>query len=54
MINYRITLDGSTLVDDLIKSSQVDYLSSALIPTKAVDNGQAQEHLAAIRHSTRH
>ena len=53
MINYRITLDGSTLVDDLIKSSQVDY-PSALIPTKAVDNGQAQEHLAAIRHSTRH
>ena len=34
IINYQITLDGSTLADNLTKNHQVDYLSSALIPAK--------------------
>ena len=32
------TLDGSTLQDNLISSHQVDYVSSVLIPAKAVEN----------------
>ena len=31
------TLDGFTLGDDLIKSHQVDYMSTALIPAEAVE-----------------
>ena len=30
--------DGSTLQDNLISSHQVDYVSSVLIPAKAVEN----------------
>ena len=51
MINYRITLDGSTSADNLIKSHQVDYLLSKHIPAKSVGNFQVQEHLAAIRYN---
>ena len=45
-------LNGSKLADNLIMSQQVDYLSSALIPAEAAENNQ--EHLVAIRYSTRH
>ena len=31
------TLDAFTLGDDLIKSHQVDYMSTALIPAEAVE-----------------
>ena len=44
MIAAISTADGSTLGDDLIRSHQVDYMSSAVIPTKAVEN--EQEHRA--------
>ena len=42
-LNQKITsamniLDGSTLQDNLISSHQVDYVSSVLIPAKAVEN----------------
>ena len=50
----RITLDGSTLADNLITIHQADYLSSKLIPAKSVDKVQAYEYLAAIGYSTRH
>ena len=53
IINYQITLDGSTLVDNLTKNHQVDYLSSALIPAKSIDKVQFQEHLAAVRYRSR-
>ena len=46
------TLDGSTSADNLIKSHQLDFLSSGLIPAETVDNDQ--ENLAAIRYITRH
>ena len=38
LINAIKTLNVSTLTDNLIKSHQVEYLSSALILAKAVDN----------------
>ena len=53
IINYQITLDGSTLADNLTKNHQVDYLSSALIPAKSIDKFQFQEHLAAVRYRSR-
>ena len=34
------TLDGSTLVDNLIMSHKLDYLSPTLIQVKAVENNQ--------------
>ena len=49
LISAINALDGSTLAGKLIKSYQVDYLSSALILAEADDNDQ--EHLAAIRYS---
>ena len=36
-------LDGSTLGDSLIMSHQVNYMSLALIPAKAVENDQNHE-----------
>ena len=45
MITAINTVDGSTLGDNLIKSHQVDYISSALIPAEALENNQ--EHSAA-------
>ena len=47
MITAVNTLDGSTLGDNLITVHQVDYIFSALIPTKAVENNR--EHIVAIR-----
>ena len=47
MIAVINTADGSTFGDNLIKSHQVDYISSALIPAEAVENDQ--EHFLAIR-----
>ena len=44
MIAAISTADGSTLGDDLIRSHQVDYMSSAIIPAKVVEN--EQEHRA--------
>ena len=35
------------LIDNLITSHQVDYMSSALIPAEAVENGH--EYLVVIR-----
>ena len=40
MIDAIITVDGSTLGDNLITSHQVDYMSSALISVEAVENDQ--------------
>ena len=34
------TLDGSTLVDNLIMSHKLDYMSPTLIQVKAVENNQ--------------
>ena len=34
------TLDGSTLVDNLIMSHKLDYMSPTLIQIKAVENNQ--------------
>ena len=45
-------LDGFMLADNLIKSHQLDLVSSGFISAEAVDNDQ--EHLAAIRYSTPH
>ena len=53
IINYQITLDGSTLADNLTKNHQVDYLSSALIPAKSIDKVQFQKYLAAVRYRSR-
>ena len=53
IINYQITLDGSTLADNLTKNHQVDYLSSALIPAKSIDKVQFQKHLATVRYRSR-
>ena len=39
------TVDGSTLGDNLITSHQVNCMSSALIPTEAVQN--YQEHVTS-------
>ena len=47
MIAAINTVDGFTLGDNLITSHQVDYMSSALSLTEAVENDQ--EHLVAIR-----
>ena len=43
LITAIITVDGSTLRDNLITSHQVNYISAALIPAVAVENNQ--EHL---------
>ena len=45
MIDAIITVDGSTLGDNLITSHQVDYMSSALISAEAVENDQ--EHITS-------
>ena len=44
MITAVSTLDGSTLGDNLITSRQVDYMSSAVISTEAVENRLWLEH----------
>ena len=46
MIPSINTVDSSTLGVNLIKSRQVDYMSSVLIPAEAVEN--YQKHLVAI------
>ena len=40
MIAAINTADGSTLMDNLITSHQVDYMFSVLIPAEAVENNQ--------------
>ena len=40
MIATINTADGSTLMDNLIMSYQVDYMFSVLIPAEAVENNQ--------------
>ena len=45
MITAINSSDGSTFGDNLITSHQVDHMSSALIPSEAVENNQ--EHPAA-------
>ena len=45
MIAAIDTVDGSMLGDNLITSHQLDYVSSALIPAEAVENGQ--EHITS-------
>ena len=46
MIAAINTVDGSTLGDNIITSHQVDYISSASIRGKAVENDQ--EHISYI------
>ena len=51
-LNQRVTtainnIDGSTLGDNITRSHQVDYMSSALIPAETVNNFQG--YLVAIR-----
>ena len=48
MIAAINTVDGSILRDNLITSHQVDYMSSVLIPTEAVEINQGH-HLLAKR-----
>ena len=43
MIAAISTVDGSMLGDGLITSHQVDYTSSALIPSEAVENEQERQ-----------
>ena len=38
VITTRNHLDRTTLADNLIASHQIDYMSSVLIPTEAVEN----------------
>ena len=45
MIAAIVTVDGSTLRDNLITSHQLDFMSSALIPAEAVEN--YQEHITS-------
>ena len=42
MITAINTVEGSTLGANLVSSHQIDYMSSAFIPTEAVEN--YQEH----------
>ena len=41
-------LDSSTLGDNLITSLQVDYMSSVLIPAKAVENNQEYHVISLV------